>query len=69
MPTLRQKLTAAIAREQEELTRIQTESAEKTASTRTRLMTLQNASDALTPEIEAVLTALASVGVTVEFKG
>lgn len=68
MATLRQRIDASIAQQQQELQRIQSTAAEQTAAVRQRLMQLQNASDALTPEIEALLLALAAVGIKVEFK-
>jgi hypothetical protein len=68
MATLRDRINASIATQQQELQRIQSTAAEQTAAVRQRLMQLQNASDALTPEIEALLLALAAVGIKVEFK-
>lgn len=66
--TLRQKLAAAIERQQTELARIQTTFTEQTAATRQRLTQLQAAEAALTPQIEALIAGLAQVGVTLTFK-
>lgn len=66
--TLRQVLSSAIDRQVDELARIQTTFDEQTTKTRQRLTALQQAEAALTPAIEGLLAALASVGVTLSFK-
>lgn len=66
--TLRQQLQGAIDRQTEELKRIESTRAEQAAATQKRLDTLNQAMGALTPQIEALLLALASVGVTMTFK-
>jgi hypothetical protein len=68
---LRTALTAAIAREQAELTRITQQAAAATAKANTRLDALTTTLAQLNnePAIEVLLAQLAAVGVTVEFKG
>lgn len=68
MATLKDRLTASIAVQQAELLRIQQTADEQTAKVRAKLMLLQNFHDALSPQLEALLTAGEAGGIEVIFK-
>lgn len=65
MAGLRDKLTARIAAEQQEIARIKSDATANAAQANDRLNTLKAALVALTPEMETLVEALAKIGVKV----
>jgi uncharacterized small protein (DUF1192 family) len=64
-PSLKERLATRIAAEQAEIARIKADAITNTAEAQKRLAVLQQAADALTPQFEALLAALAAIGVKV----
>lgn len=63
--SLPDKIAAAIVKQQEEIARIQADAQTNLAEARRRLAVLQQVAQALTPELEQLISALQGMGIKV----